>query len=222
MAEADALAEAVAAAEKADEEKDKQMPSPPTPLKRPASKLAKAKGSPKASPKSQAKASAKAALKRPASVKQGILKKGPTKKKKKETGGAEKTEKPDKKEGKKSAAAQRDLERAKALQWESPDGPVSGELQQGSAEAAAETRDKKKSWFFQKNYQALPKAARDLFESKEVSRADKTKLVNSAVEIRDGKMVLAASFPVLDALSTHYKSVVGQECLGCLLSGANF
>lgn len=87
---------------------------------------------------------------------------------------------------------------------------------EASVEDTAEVkRDTRKAWFFNKNYDMLPQAAKDLFDSKKVSRSDKTQLVNSMVQkSSNGKgWVLDTESPVLTALSRHFKSLVGEESL---------
>ena len=64
------------------------------------------------------------------------------------------------------------------------------------------------------NYDSLPQAAKDLFDSKKVSRNEKTEMVNSMVQkSSSGKWIFDTESPVLRALSKHFKSVVGEESL---------
>ena len=130
---------------------------------------------------------------------------------------AEKKDKKDKKDKKeekvKATPLQKDQERAKGLQLEEEN---EREEPEASVEDTAEVkRDTRKAWFFNKNYDMLPQAAKDLFDSKKVSRSDKTQLVNSMVQpSSSGKgWVLDTESPVLTALSRHFKSLVGEESL---------
>ena len=67
-------------------------------------------------------------------------------------------------------------------------------------------------YHFNKSLWLLPESVRKMFESKEVSRADKTKLVNSVVEhTSDGKYVVNPDAPMISLLSKSYTNVVGQE-----------
>ena len=113
----------------------------------------------------------------------------------------------------KASALQRDQERAKNLQFEvENEEKQTGEEENEKAEESK--RDTRKAWFFNKNYDSLPQAAKDLFDSKKVSRSQKTELVNSMVQKSStGKWQLDLQSPVLSALSRHYKSLVGEESL---------
>ena len=59
----------------------------------------------------------------------------------------------------------------------------------------------------------LPQEIRALWESKDISRADKTKLVNASVEKKGSHYSLVLDNPVISALTETYQSVVGKECL---------
>ena len=59
----------------------------------------------------------------------------------------------------------------------------------------------------------LPQEIRALLESKDISRADKSKLVNATVEKKGGHYALVLDNPVISALTETYQSVVGKECL---------
>lgn len=112
----------------------------------------------------------------------------------------------------KSKQGQRDLDRAKALL--ASDGEESKDEGKEKEEELEEKRDPKKMYHFNKSLRLLPEAVRKMFESREVSRADKTKLVNQVVEERDdGKFVVNPNAPVISVLSKSYTNVVGQELL---------
>jgi len=128
---------------------------------------------------------------------------------------AGKKDKKDKKEEKvKATPLQKDQERAKGLQLEEEN-----EIEEPEAsveDTGSEVkRGSRKAWFFNKNYDTLPQAAKDLFDSKKVSRSHKTQLVNSMVQkSSNGKgWVLDTESPVLTALSRHFKSLVREESL---------
>lgn len=125
-------------------------------------------------------------------------------------------EKKDKKEKKdekvKATALQRDQERAKGLQLEEAEEEEPTDSKEDKKEESK--RGPRKAWFFNKNYDMLPQAAKDLFDSKKVSRNEKPDLVNSMVQkSSSGKWFLDTESPVLTALSRHFKSLVGEESL---------
>ena len=139
------------------------------------------------------------------------------KEKKTETGKdtKEKKDTRDKDAKAKSKAGKRDQERAAAL-VASDSGEESKDEKHETADAAGEEkRDAKKMYHFNKSLRLLPESVRKMFDSKEVSRADKTKLVNSVVEhTSDGKYVVNPDAPVIALLSKSYTNVVGEELLG--------
>ena len=116
-------------------------------------------------------------------------------------------------------APQRDEERAQALQIEEAEE----EKEDKGEEKVEELRDPKKAWYWNKVQAQLPQEIRALWESKDISRADKTKLVNASVEKKGGHYALVLENPVLSALTETYQSVVGKECLvDFLMSSSNF
>ncbi|CAE7217194.1 unnamed protein product [Symbiodinium sp. CCMP2592] len=79
-----------------------------------------------------------------------------------------------------------------------------------------ESRDKNKAWWLSKHLSTMPDDIQKLFLSEKVSRADKTKLINGAVEKKSGGKAgqmykLNTESAVLQQLSTFYKKVCGKD-----------
>ena len=115
-------------------------------------------------------------------------------------------EKEDQKQGKKDKWA----EKAKNIQISQESGEEQKEQQTHQHEQ--ELRDEKKAYFFRKQMAKLPAEVVALFDSKTVSRADKTKLVNGVVK-RDenGKFSMDLEAPVLSMLQSHYTDISGSH-----------
>ena len=125
----------------------------------------------------------------------------------------EKTEKTKAKAKVKMTATKRDEERAQSLQIESDKEENEEKEKTEEKDEEVALRDPKKSWFFNKVQAQLPSEIRALWESKSISRADKTKLVNASVEKKGSHYSLNLSNPVISALTETYQSVVGKEFL---------
>ena len=109
---------------------------------------------------------------------------------------------------------QRDEERAQALKIDSDKEAEEEKEEKGEGEEKVEElRDPKKAWYFNKVQAQLPQEIRALWESKGISRADKSKLANATVEKKGGHYALVLDNPVISALTETYQSVVGKECL---------
>ena len=129
----------------------------------------------------------------------------------------EKKDKPEQeKKEKKKVGAAADKEKAQALLQIS--GDEADEEKKGDEEMEEDenhkqlTRDKKKSWFFSKHFEQLPEAVKTLFQSKEVSRKEKTEIVNSVVQRDDrGNWKLQPDNPTVTALQGIFKKVTGGE-----------
>ena len=142
------------------------------------------------------------------------------KKDKKEKKGkvAEKKEKDEKQEKKdkekKSKAAVADQEKAQALVDIEEE---SGEQDEHEKEAADGSegkvlRDAKKAWFFHRHFAELPDSVQSLFNAKDLSRKQKSELVNSTVtKDASGSWVLQPDNPTVSALSSIFKKVIGGE-----------
>ena len=113
----------------------------------------------------------------------------------------------------KMTAPQRDEERALALKIDSDKEAEEEQEKEKGEEKSEELRDPKKAWYFNKVQAQLPQEIRSLWESKDISRADKSKLVNATVEKKGGHYALVLDNPVISALTETYQSVVGKECL---------
>ena len=113
----------------------------------------------------------------------------------------------------KMTAPQRDEERALALKIDSDKEAEEEKEKEKGEEKSEELRDPKKAWYFNKVQAQLPQEIRSLWESKDISRADKSKLVNATVEKKGGHYALVLDNPVISALTETYQSVVGKECL---------
>ena len=138
-------------------------------------------------------------------------------KKEKDKKEKEKKDKPEQeKKEKKKVGAAADKEKAQALLQIS--GDEADEEKKGDEEMEEDenhkqlTRDKKKSWFFSKHFEQLPEAVKTLFQSKEVSRKEKTEIVNSVVQRDDrGNWKLQPDNPTVTALQGIFKKVTGGE-----------
>ena len=113
----------------------------------------------------------------------------------------------------KMTVPQRDEERALALKIDSDKEAEEEKEKEKGEEKSEELRDPKKAWYFNKVQAQLPPEIRSLWESKDISRADKSKLVNATVEKKGGHYALVLDNPVISALTETYQSVVGKECL---------
>ena len=123
----------------------------------------------------------------------------------------DKKEKKDKDKKSKGAA---DLEKAQALveiedeEEEENEGPKEGETVK---------RDSKKAWYFHRHFAQLPDSVQNLFNSKDVSRTQKSALVNDCVvKTAAGSWALQPDNPTVSALSSIFKKIVGGEYLNCL------
>ena len=139
------------------------------------------------------------------------------KKEKKDKDKKEKDEKQEKKEKEKklNKGALADQEKAAALM----------EIEEVSEEKDADEatpadtsgsgrvlRDSKKSWFFHRHFAELPESVQSLFNAKDLSRAQKSELVNSCVtKDASGSWSLQPNNPTVNALSSIFKKVVGGE-----------
>jgi hypothetical protein len=188
--------------------KAKNKAAAKTKAKAKATVKAKTKAAAKTKGKATAKAKAKSAAETPATGKTEPAAPGPetpeTADKKAPLDATKKGKEP---EPKKSKTEQ---EREKALKL--------ADLQEDEEEPTPEQeqvlRDKKKSWFFNKQYEALPEQVRNLFENKTLGRAQKTKLVNEVVQHNSGsgsKYTLNLDGPYLNELSRHYEKVSGNK-----------
>ena len=108
----------------------------------------------------------------------------------------DKKEKKDKDKKSKGAA---DLEKAQALveiedeEEEENEGPKEGETVK---------RDSKKAWYFHRHFAQLPDSVQNLFNSKDVSRTQKSALVNDCVvKTAAGSWALQPDNPTVSALS---------------------
>ncbi|CAK9001747.1 Uncharacterized protein SCF082_LOCUS7066 [Durusdinium trenchii] len=133
--------------------------------------------------------------------------------------GKDKNKDKDKEKTTKGKAKDRDEQKAKALQLSSGDEEDDDEeeTQENEEELKGEsgvvkvTRDPNKSWFFNKNLSRMPMHIQDMFKSKELSREEKTKLVNASVTKKDGKWEIIEENPVAKSLMRLHTSVVGNE-----------
>ena len=169
---------------------------------------AKAKTEPKPKAKGKAKAKAKAEEKGETSA---------SKKRKSQTETKSETGQPDtsetgqpdtdEKPAKLTAAARLKKRADDLLTEEEPADKEPAEEEQ----QLCERRDKRKTRFFQSNLKQLPESVQKLFLSSEVSRTDKTRLVNESVQLnpKSGKWEFACSPPVFESLTSCYSSVTG-------------
>ena len=220
-------AENVEAAEESPKPKPKAKATPK------AKKEAKAKTEPKPKAKGKAKAKAKAkaeAKGKPAAsqatepgleaeeeeaepkksnkTKQAEPEEGETpalKKQKSQAGNSENTDK-EEKPAKLSAAARLKKRADDLLTEPAEQEPADEELQ------VCEKRDKRKTRFFQANLTKLPESVQKLFLSHEVSRTDKTRLVNESVQVNPttGKWEFACRPPVFQSLTSSYSTITGS------------
>ena len=107
----------------------------------------------------------------------------------------------------KMTAPQRDEERADKEAEEEKEEKGEGE------EEVEELSDPKKAWYFNKVQAQLPQEIRALWESKDISRADKTQLVNASVEKKGFHYSLVLDNPVISALTETYQSVWAKSAL---------
>ena len=139
--------------------------------------------------------------------------------KKEKKGKDEKKEKKDKdvkekKDKDKKSKGAADQEKAQALveiedeEEEENEGPKEGEPVK---------RDSKKAWYFHRHFDQLPDSVKNLFNSKDLSRKQKSGLVNDCV-VKDaaGSWALQPDNPTVSALSSIFKKIVGGEYLNCL------
>ena len=73
-------------------------------------------------------------------------------------------------------------------------------------------RDSKKAWFFHRHFAELPESVQSLFNAKDLSRKQKSELVNATVaKDASGSWALQPDNPTVSALSSIFKKVIGGE-----------
>lgn len=73
-------------------------------------------------------------------------------------------------------------------------------------------RDAKKAWFFHQHFAELPDSVQSLFNAKDLSRKQKSELVNATVtKDASGSWALQPDNPTVSALSSIFKKVIGGE-----------
>ena len=104
----------------------------------------------------------------------------------------------------------KDEERANSLRVQEEEAKP--EEAQEEQKEEAELRDRNKAWYFNKMLKTMPEEITKLYHSKDVSRSEKTRLVNNTVcKDAAGHYTLNLENPVLQGLSEQHTVLTGKE-----------